>query len=482
MKLYSAEQVRELDRLAIEVHGIPGLTLMRRAASACVRETLARYPQVRTITVVCGSGNNAGDGYIVAGLLAEKNIEVQVLIAGDPSGLTADGQSAYQFCLQSTAVLVDADAPITGEVLIDALLGIGLSGDVRDHYASVIRAMNATHRPVVAVDIPSGLCADTGRVLGDAVVATITVTFIGAKRGLYTHEGCDHAGLVVLDELGVPDAVFDDINDTVEVLSLQRLPRRRRNSHKASFGHVLIIGGDQGMGGAVAMAAEAALRCGAGIVSVATRQENVSVVLAHRPELMVRGITETSELQSLIPRVSNIVIGPGLGQGTWSQSLFQFALESGLPLVVDADALRLLANKAEHRDNWILTPHPGEASALLGNDVVKKDRFAAVKAMQQTFGGAVLLKGAGTVITDGQRTSLCSFGNPGMATAGMGDVLSGIIGGLCAQGLDSYSATTMGVVLHAKAGDLAAARSGERGLVATDIIPIVRALINDLAS
>ena len=500
--LFSAAQVRELDRIAIEELGIKGLALMRRAAAACVRQIRTRYAEIINVTVFCGSGNNAGDGYIIAGMLADSGCKVQVIVVGDISKLGPDAGVAQQYCEASSAEVDSTSDEIRGDLIVDALLGTGLIGTVRDNYAQVIQSINNSHKPVLAVDIPSGLCADTGSVLGCTVEADLTVTFIGKKRGLYTNEGPDYTGEIVFDSLGLPETLYEtQVKNAVTILRAPRLPRRRRNSHKTSHGHLLVIGGDYGMGGAVMMSAEAALRTGAGLVSVATRSENIGPLRARCPEIMATGVDNKTQLKAMLDRATSVVLGPGLGQSEWSRELFEAALEAALPMVVDADGLSLLAKVGLSRDQWVLTPHPGEASRLLNGGIgegddnqgviagsipgsrvqspgIQDDRFAVLHSLQQDYGGVVLLKGVGTLVTDGEQVSLCPFGNPGMATAGMGDVLSGIVGALLAQGQGLYDAATMGAVLHAMAGDIAAEKDGERGLIATDLIPIVRRLAN----
>jgi NAD(P)H-hydrate epimerase len=310
----------------------------------------------------------------------------------------------------------------------------------------------------------------------------------------------------VFDSLGLPQTIYEtQVKDAVTILEAARFPRRRRNSHKTSHGHLLVIGGDYGMGGAAMMSAEAALRTGAGLVSVATRGENTGPLRARCPEIMATGVDNKNQLKPMLERATSVVLGPGLGQSEWSRELFEAALETSLPMVVDADGLSILAKLGLSRDRWILTPHPGEAYRLLNGAIknrsndpgaisetipdaisgvetrlsgVQDDRFAVLKSLQQDYGGVVLLKGVGTLVTDGKEISLCPFGNPGMATAGMGDVLSGIVGALLAQGQSFYNAATIGAVLHAMAGDIAAGKDGERGLIATDLIPIVRRLVN----
>jgi NAD(P)H-hydrate epimerase len=436
---------------------------MQRAGHAAFVELMSHWPWVRRLTIACGSGNNGGDGLIIAGLARQQGIEVQVLVLNDDFAdrLTGEALAAWQWA-QAVGVELNAWHPgveLQGEVLVDALLGTGLSGDVRGDAAELIRQFNRSPRPVMAVDIPSGLCSDTGRVLGVAVRADLTLTFIALKQGLLTHEGVDHAGQVLFDSLMLPDEVYEEVplsafrTDSEDLVKL--LPPRRRSSHKGLFGHVLVIGGDHGMGGAALMAAE----------------------------VMVIGVNSGQDLQPLLERPDVLVVGPGLGQSAWADQLLQQALNSGLPLVLDADALNLLQRRPSGSiggHDWVLTPHPGEAARLLGwsTDTVQQDRFRAVRELQARFGGTVVLKGAGSLSFDGDAMHLCNAGNPGMACGGMGDVLSGIIGALRAQRLSAIDAARAGVYAHARAADLCAADQGERGLLATDLIARVRRVLS----
>tara|TARA_R110002073_G_scaffold71410_6_gene175406 strand:+ start:4991 stop:6556 length:1566 start_codon:yes stop_codon:yes gene_type:complete len=482
--LYLAEQVRELDRILIEERGIPGLTLMRRAALACVAELLAEWPEPRRIRVYCGSGNNAADGYIVAGILAEKGIATDVILVGDVAKLSADGRAALKFCKQSGAKILDSDQGCTtATVIVDALLGTGFKGGLRAAYKSTIDSINSSDIPVLAVDVPSGLDVDTGAVPEVAVIADLTVTFIAYKRGLFTGQGVDVTGKLKFAALGATPKPVPP-GEQVRVLNLAKLlediPTRPKNAHKFQFGHVLIVGGDLGMGGAPLMSALAAMRLGAGLVSLATRPEHASILMAHQPELMIRGVSSPNELKPLLLQADIVVLGPGLGRDKWGQMLYSEVMATDLPLVVDADGLNLLASKPVKRGNWVLTPHPGEAARLLDIDSVGQDRFKAAKELQDQYGGVVVLKGAGSIVVANAEITLCPYGNPGMSTAGMGDVLCGAIGGLWAQLPDALQAVKLGVSLHSAAGDRCAARAGQRGILATDIIPVMRELLNGI--
>ncbi len=516
-RLYSAESVRELDRRAIEDHGMPGIALMKHAGEAAFDEMLARWSKPRHITVLCGGGNNGGDGYIIAALAQQRDLSVTVLQLAAADKLQGDAQRAWQFACDAgvsmstfegqlpelhSALSTDdgAQDPLaqdslakaatdSGEIIVDAMLGTGITGEVRTAYAQAIDAINQSGLPVLAVDIPSGLCSDTGAVRGTAVAADITVTFIGMKVGLLTGRGPALCGELRYYDLDVPRQVFEDMPVTAQRLDLHDLmallPRRERDAHKGKFGHVLVIGGDEGFGGAAAMAAEAALRVGAGLVSVATRSSHVSALLARRPELMVKPVDSGQQLEPVLDGPSVLVIGPGLGRSPWSEQVLQQAIKSGLPMVVDADALNIInegrVGVGADSSAWVLTPHPGEAARLLNisNAQIQEDRIAACHGIQQRFRCTVLLKGAGTLISAGGDTlALCPYGNPGMATGGMGDVLAGVIGGLLAQGLSAEQATQLGACLHGMAADRVATKSGERGMMATDLLEPLQRLVN----
>lgn len=490
-RLYTAQQLRLLEKNAIHHLDIPSAELMQRAGSAAWQALLEHFPDVDEVVVFCGHGNNAGDGYVLAKLAAEQWLPVTVWQVS--SNQLKDEALAVFGAAQEQGVTIKPFSqyqPPTHQhaVMVDALLGIGIRGDVRGDFKKAIDVMNASACEILALDIPSGLCADTGSILGAAVCADVTITFIGAKRGLFTAHGADYTGEVVLSDLSLPEVLFQDVVSHVELLDYhsiepQLLPRLRY-SHKGDFGHVLVIGGELGFGGAVIMAAEAALRVGAGCVSVATRAEHVSALLAHCPAVMAHAVLNSEQLEPLLAKASVVVLGPGLGQSDWAKALWKTAMESNLPLILDADGLNLLAQlPTQMHLDWILTPHPGEAARLLNTTVadIERDRFASATALQQKFHGAVVLKGVGSILCYThdleKELAVCYEGNSGMATAGMGDVLSGVLGGLRAQGWSAVDAVRIGVCLHAKAGDLAS-EEGERGLIATDLMSYLQYLVD----
>jgi len=485
--LYRAEQTREMDRLAIEDFGVSANILMERAGDAVFSLLRSRWPQAVRIAVMCGSGNNAGDGFVIARLARQQELEVTVFQVGDARRLQGDALAAMQRMqgLDLSAIPFETQSLDDFDVVVDALLGTGLSGEVREPYLHAINAINQCGTAVLAVDLPSGLNADSGMPCGVAVEADCSMSFIGLKQGMFCASGPDYCGEVFFDNLSVPLAVYERITPSAQRLGMPEpgavLKPRQRTAHKGDHGHVLLVGGDTGMLGAVRLAGEAALRAGAGLVSVATRRKHAAHVSAQRPELMSHGIEVAEELKALSAKATVIAIGPGLGQDEWAREMLSIAVARDLPLVVDADALNLLSQIELSRQNWILTPHPGEAARLLHSSAaqIQQDRFSAVTQLAHKFQATVVLKGAGTlVMTPGSVPGICTAGNPGMATAGMGDVLTGVIAALLAQGLTQDDAARFGVCVHAGAADLAVRGIGERGLLAGDLMAPIRRLVN----
>jgi len=484
--LYSTAQVRALDAHAINVLEIPGYTLMKRAGEAALRYLRTRWPRYYRIVIVCGGGNNGGDGYVLARFAQAAGFTVTVLSGVDPESLQGDALQAFKDFVQSEgrAQPFSSERLAEGEVIVDALLGTGLRSAVRAEAASIIEAVNAAKRPVFAIDVPSGLDSDRGVPLGAAVRADCTVTFVGLKTGLFIGDGPEYAGTVYFDDLEVPvpaGAQFAPrLSRIIEEEIEQALPRRARASHKGDFGRVLIVGGGVGMPGAAHLAGEACLRVGAGLVTVAVAPENVAALVAGRPELICLPLADPRTLEPAIEQADVIAIGPGLGRTDWARAALAKVLEASKPLIVDADALNLIAEQPCRREDWILTPHPGEAGRLLGipTDEIQSDRLSALDRLIERYGGTVVLKGAGTLVgRAGQPPGLCERGNPGMATAGMGDVLTGAVAGVFAQCRDTWQAARVAVLAHAMSGD-AAARGGQRGLLAGDVARELRATIN----
>jgi len=472
-----------MDQYAIDHLALSGTVLMERAGAAAFELLQMRWPEAKSVVVICGTGNNGGDGYVVARLAKENGLEVTCMQVGDKANLKGDALAAAQR-MDLETIAFNLDDCKSADLLVDALLGTGLEGNVTGERFDVIMKMNESGQPILSLDVPSGLNADSGHVQGIAIKAAATITFIGNKQGLFIGDGWDYSGERIFNPLSVPMSLYDEVQCEVELINYRKLKSivkpRAANSHKGDYGHVLVVGGEVGYTGAVRMAGEAAARVGAGLVSIATRPEHAHSINGSRPELMVHGVEDEKAFQMLAEKATVIALGPGLGQSEWAKNLMQYAINSGLPLVVDADALNLLSAAPQKNNNWILTPHAGEAARLLGQSVheVQNDRFAAVKALQEEFAGTVILKGTGSLVSSGEMPLfLCIDGNPGMSSGGMGDVLTGIIAGLIAQGLEQLDAASFGVCLHAAAGDLAA-KTGQRGLLASDLMASVRRLAN----
>lgn len=491
--LYSCEQARTLDSLAISEANIPGIVLMKRAGKAAFDLIFKRWPDTQKLLIICGGGNNGGDGYVVAGLAAQRNLQVELYSVVDVSTLEGDAEKAKDYALAQglsisalSAFFLKDISLLENTIVVDAMLGIGFQGGLRVNVNECTKKINACSLPVIALDIPSGLNGDTGAADKDAIQADVTMTFVGVKQGLLTGYGPDFSGDIHFDDLGIPQEIYTQLDSdgdvTQRVSSVLALTSRKPSAYKNNFGHVLVIGGDLGMGGAAILAAEAVMRTGAGLVSVATQKDHVAAALARLPEAMVKGIQAGPELEDMMDEADVVIVGPGLGQSGWSQQMLVFALQGSQPKVMDAGALSLLAEEGfgeYDSSNWVITPHPGEASRLLSMSTqdIQADRFSAVKSLQKMFGGVAVLKGAGTLICDGDSTSLAQVGNPGMAVAGMGDVLSGVIAGLLAQKHSLKNAAINGVCAHGAAGDRAA-EAGIHGLRASDLMPHLRSVLN----
>ena len=481
--LYTSAQTRELDRVAIEDFEVSGTVLMERAGAVAFEVLKQRWPEAKMLCIVCGTGNNA-DGFVLARLAFELGHAVDVLVVGDTHKIKGDALAAKQRlegCGVNTQVYGNGKLPLA-DLIVDAVFGTGLKGAVSGDAVHAINAINQHGTPILSLDTPSGLIADTGSTYAEVVQADTTISFIGLNQGLLTAQGPDCCGEIIFDDLQIPSGVTRKVEASVKRLELPSplFKDRIKDSHKGLYGHVLVMGGEVGMSGAARLACESALRAGTGLVSLATRYAHASVISSVRPEIMSYPAERESELTPLIAKANVIAIGPGLGQSDWATTLFTSTINSNKTLVVDADALNLLAIDPLKYDNWILTPHPGEAARLLQSSVaeIQADRFSAIKQLAEKYGGTIVLKGNGTLIYSEGMTYLCDKGNPGMASGGMGDVLTGIIASLLAQGFSLSEAAKTGVYLHAAAGDAAVKGAGERGLLASDLMPAIRRLVN----
>jgi NAD(P)H-hydrate epimerase len=480
--LVNAQESRDLDGLVARHLGISGFELMQRAGQAAFDLLIERMPETDAISVFCGKGNNAGDGYLIAALAKRLGMRVQ-LFQIDPGALTGDAALARDYAAENGVRVAQPDEAISGQVVVDALLGTGLKGELREPYATAVARINEHPGLVLAVDLPTGVETDTGAVRTIAVVADLTVTFIADKIGLRTGAAKSYTGKVVLRSLEAPETAHPKgipylTCDDFDVAALDE------NAYKHARGHLLVIGGDHNMGGAPLLSGEAALRTGAGLVTVATRPEHRTAMLARRPELMVIDATDDDLFSQVLARADAVAIGPGLGSSSWAQDLIARMQEHDIPLLVDADGLRLWDSSAR-TGGLVLTPHAGEAAALLNVPVsaVSEDRIGAAVTLSQQYGAAVILKGAGSVVAmpdegdhmlpeplRSRRLGICAHGNPGMASAGMGDALSGISGALLAEGCSAGYAAAWGMCLHSWCGDQAAQRVGQRALLASDVI------------
>ena len=517
MKIITAAQMQALDRRTIVEGRVPGLTLMNRAGTGVMSAMAQAFGPLtaKRVAVVCGKGNNGGDGFVVARLLHQARAKVSVIPLTEPSAFSADAKTMYRR-LAGVAKRVIHQSPaadrlpalLSGQdILVDAIFGTGLSSPVEGIYRRAIEAINATtameNCPVVAVDLPSGLHADTGAVQGAAVRAALTVTFGLPKLGLYVGSGIDHAGLVRIVDIGIPSAYADAIDAPVFLLTpdhvTRLLPGRSVASHKGTFGHAGIIAGSPGKTGAAAMTAMAALRSGAGLVTVATPAGVNGILEGKLLEAMTMPMPDTEAhtfaLAALEPlhgfanARQAVAIGPGMTTHPETVNLFQALLPRlEVPSVVDADGLNALAGQLHLLSRCkvapILTPHPGEMARLVEVDTrsVNADRIGIARRFAQTHHSVLVLKGARTVVARPDGTAaICPTGNPGMATAGTGDALTGVIVGLLAQRLSEWDAACAAVYLHGLAGDLAAAAIGPVGMTAGDLIQQIPHAVRSLA-
>ena len=510
-KVATAEEMRELDRRAVEEFGVPAIELMENAGRhvfEAVRDLLGSVKGKR-VTVIAGPGNNGGDGFVAARYLREAGGEVSVFLVGDPSAVKGDAKANLDVLFKIglavkpiRCVSETEDALTRSNLIIDALFGTGLRGEVKGIAADVIQAINASKCPVVAVDIPSGLDADTGRIWGVCVKADRTVTFALPKLGLLVHPGAAYVGRLVVGDIGIPHQLYDEINVELpdEKWVAERLPGRPPDAHKGTFGTAIVIAGSPGLTGAAAMAAEAVLRSGAGLSILAVPLGLQDVMATKLTEVMTRGLPET-EVRTLSVKAVEAALELcekgtaailGCGVGTHKETcefVGRFVKAVRKPIVIDADGLNCLAMDAavlegEHGET-VITPHPGEMARLLGTttEEVQSNRVDAAREAASRFRSVTVLKGARTIVAASEgRVFINPTGNAGLATGGTGDVLAGTIGGLLAQGLSPLDAAVCGVFVHGKAGDIAASRIGMAGMIAGDVLRALPETLKELYS
>ena len=500
-RVYDGDQVAALDRRFIDEFGATSQALMQRAARAVYAELAEAWPMPGRMVIFAGPGNNGADAALIGEIAHTGGWDVRLVAPLGLDGISAAARTAFDRYRDAVGEIVGFDdIPVTCDLIIDGLFGIGVNREVTGDGARAIARINeasARGTGVLSVDIPSGLDATTGRVHGTAVKASRTVTFIGLKIGLMSADGPAHSGELAFHDLDAPDALYADQPYRARRIAHRDLrhvlPARARSAHKGDNGHVLCLGGDRGLGGAIRMTAEAALRSGAGLTSVVCHPDHAGAMSQARPELMCLGLAaddvDDTRLAALLGAASVIAIGPGLGAAddktspNFGDRLYDQAMAADVPLVVDADALNRLARAPQQRGNWILTPHPGEAARLLGCETadILMDRVGAVRRLAERHDAIVVLKGAGSLVATPNEIWLCSQGNPGMAVGGMGDVLTGVIAALVAQGLTLANAAVAGAYVHALAGDTTADAIGERGMLPSDLISRLPGELNPVA-
>ena len=513
MKIVTAHTMQELDRRAIEEYGIPGRDLMEQAGRGCADHILAAYGtrNLKKAVILAGKGNNGGDGYVIARYLIEKDWQVLVLILAEQQNIHGDAltnlvllpEEILSFCPDEGELTEKhADDIQSADVLVDALLGTGLRNDLQGVYLEAVELINAAPGKVVAVDIPTGVHGTTGRILGQAVRANLTVTFAMAKLGQILYPAAELVGRLVIVDIGIPPQLmeesvgYDFLN---EKLMTPLVKKRERQAHKGVFGHCLIIAGSTGKTGAAALAANSAVRAGSGLVTLAVPESLNAILELKTTEAMTVALPDAGSghltihaiatIEKHLPGKSALAIGPGIDRRPASVTVVQNLVENvSLPMVIDADGLNALAEDLTvlHRrrsNNIVLTPHPGEMARLIGSSIpdVAAIRISLAQEFARTYGVYVVLKGARTIIAaPNGMAAINGSGNPGMASGGMGDVLTGVIVSLLGQGYSTWNACRLGVYIHGLAGDLVAMEQGEIGMTATDLIERIPLTFNRL--
>ncbi len=483
---YNSQQSQDIDKFAIEQQGTPGILLMKRAAFFALETLHNIWLNAKHIHIICGTGKNAGDGYLLGQLAYLAGYEVSLSQIGFTHKIKGDTLTALH-------ELVDVGLnpyPLTAkslnqaDVLVDAVFGTGLNRPVTDTLAEQFNLINQANKPVLALDIPSGLDANTGNVLGTAIKANHTCTFITRKIGLVSYLGEETAGKVHFSDLFIDSKSLNSQKPLAHNHSLKywlnKIPQKTASTHKGLNGTAYLIGGNKNMMGAIQLAGTACLKTGAGLVKITSLEEHNLLLTQSQPEFMTYCL---EQLPQQLKGASCLAIGPGLGQDQWAKQSFKQAIATRVNKVMDADALNLLSKQPEppeQQANWILTPHPKEAARLLNTttEEIQSNRPQAVQDLQKQYGGIIALKGNGTLVFDGKKMEVCTAGNAGMAVGGMGDVLTGTILSLLAQGLSLFDAACLGVSLHAHAGDALANKQNQASVIPSDIILTINQLLS----
>lgn len=500
---FEAKQVLENERIIAKQESIDMYALMEQAGAAVFQQVETLSLTKKSLLIVCGKGNNGGDGLVVSRLALQAGYQVTTLLVSE-SSLTcnelyqADALRALValqvnngkvISISSVQQLNSIISTQTYAVVIDALFGIGFRGQLSSLFQGIIQSLNTLDGKKIAIDVPSGVNATSGHIDSVAFNAETTISFIAAKQGLYTGQAVNYTGEVIHASLGLHKAFVEFVNTEVFIQRMDNLPlftKRKKTTHKGHIGLLLAIGGNKGMPGAIALASTAALKTGAALVSVASHKNSQLIVHSNQPELMIAGTdVEDIEKNAMLEKTKMLLIGPGLGLDTWAVSLFNHALtfrDKEKLMVLDADALTLLSQTQHFYQHWVLTPHPGEAARLLNCQVadIEKDRFAAVRQIAKRYGGICVLKGAGSLVSDGAQCWINSSGNPSMASGGMGDVLSGIIAALLMQMNDKLAAVRLATFIHGFIADELVEKQGPIGLLASDIINHIPEKLNKI--
>ena len=477
---YTAQQVKQYEGVVAAEQGVAMYRLMQDAATAVFDLLMLKYGDCDRVQIIAGGGNNGGDGFWVAHHALNAGLEVSVLAVKDPKLLKGDALSAYQDYIAAGGKIVDSlDA--SADVLVDALLGIGFSDELSPEYQNIIEKVNARCLPIISVDLPSGLNATSGAVSQNCIKADYTVTFIALKQGLLTGNAKHYVGELWFAGLGISSEFNETVTAAAKLIEPKQLslPARHTNTYKQKLGHVVLVGGDKTMPGAIRLAAEACLRAGAGLVSVITHPDNREIVLQGRYELMVHGIEHSEQVTDVLQKEDVCVVGPGLGMSKWSEMIWQQVAKVNLPLVLDADGLNYFAQSSFSTANLVITPHTGEASRLLNvsSQEIELNRFLSVSELSKKYNSVAILKGAGTLVCHQNEVAINTSGSQSMASAGMGDCLSGIISAFIAQGMSCFNAAQLAVFIHGRAAQLAE-EDGKRGLLASDLFPFIRKLVD----